>query len=553
MQSHRTTHILLFFVLLIGAFFRFYKITTVPPSLSHDEVAIAYNAYSILKTGKDEYGKSFPLLFQSFDDYKLPGMVYLTVPAVAAFGRSALGARFPSAFMGTLTLLVVYALVYELTRNLTHGRNLKHARLYALSSAFFFAISPWHINFSRQLFESNGALFILSLATYVLLVSLRNIRFLLLSALFFAISVYFYYSVRLVIPCIALAYWFVNAQTIKKKLPIVLLSVFLFTVTILPIGSLMFTRGGLERVSIVSLVKDPTFYMWKDAFIHTYARNPTIVRKIFFNQKTALIAAAVHNYWKNISPLHVFASGTTTYGLQHPFEIPLSFVGIIVLLGFSSPSKWILMAWFMAAFLPGALSTNQPNALRTLLAAPLFSICSGIGAIQLYNVIEKRKRFLYGAVSFGLLFAFFIYTFYQSYFIVNPTRNALAFADGYEQMIAYVRAHESRYDRIVISGYYWRPYIFMLYWGNADPKLYQQHGTRNGWGKYIFTGAEWDTNEAFLYETSFDPKQLVLSSPDKTLFILANSEYATNQSRYISLDTINGRHAPSVFIAALAK
>ena len=43
-------------------------------------------AYSILKTGRDEYGSPFPLLFRSFDDYKAPIPVYLLVPVFKFFG-----------------------------------------------------------------------------------------------------------------------------------------------------------------------------------------------------------------------------------------------------------------------------------------------------------------------------------------------------------------------------------------------------------------------------------------------------------------------------------
>ena len=262
---------------------------------------------------------------------------------------------------------------------------------------------------------------------------------------------------------------------------------------------------------------------------------------------------ALDNYWKNISPLHVFSSGTSTYGLQHPFEIPLIFVGAFFLITMAAPGKWLLVMWFLAAFLPGALSTNQPNALRTLLAAPFFSICSGLGAIEIMTSIEARKRIWYGIESFGLLLIFFLYAFYQSYFVVNPTRNALAFGDGYEQMITYVRNHESLYDRVVISGYYWRPYIFMLYWNKVDPAIYQRGGSRSGWGKYLFTGAEWDNNDIFLYNSSYDPKQLIVSTPERTLFILARPEFEHNQQQYRYIDTISGRHAPAVFIAASVK
>ncbi|EKD95597.1 MAG: hypothetical protein ACD_24C00433G0001, partial [uncultured bacterium] len=62
LHRYKTLTILLLIVLLGGAL-RFYQLASVPPSLARDEVSVGYNAYSILKTGKDEYGRIFPLSF----------------------------------------------------------------------------------------------------------------------------------------------------------------------------------------------------------------------------------------------------------------------------------------------------------------------------------------------------------------------------------------------------------------------------------------------------------------------------------------------------------
>ena len=58
--------LLLIFIIGLSFFLRIYKVTSVPPSLNWDEVSIAYNAYSILKTGKDEWGDFLPLHFKSY-------------------------------------------------------------------------------------------------------------------------------------------------------------------------------------------------------------------------------------------------------------------------------------------------------------------------------------------------------------------------------------------------------------------------------------------------------------------------------------------------------
>ena len=62
-----------------------------------DEASLAFNAKSILETGTDEYGKSFPLAFRSFGDYKTPLFVYSAMPFVGLWG-AALGIRLTSIF-----------------------------------------------------------------------------------------------------------------------------------------------------------------------------------------------------------------------------------------------------------------------------------------------------------------------------------------------------------------------------------------------------------------------------------------------------------------------
>ena len=43
-------------IIILAFILRFYKLGQIPPSLDWDETAHGYNAYSILKTARDEYG-----------------------------------------------------------------------------------------------------------------------------------------------------------------------------------------------------------------------------------------------------------------------------------------------------------------------------------------------------------------------------------------------------------------------------------------------------------------------------------------------------------------
>ena len=54
--------ILLSLIILVGFLLRFYNVWSNPPSLYWDEVSQGNNAYSILKTGRDEHKILFQVL-----------------------------------------------------------------------------------------------------------------------------------------------------------------------------------------------------------------------------------------------------------------------------------------------------------------------------------------------------------------------------------------------------------------------------------------------------------------------------------------------------------
>src|SRR3990170_4092898 len=95
-------------IFLLGFVLRIYKLNVRPLGFTWDEAALGYNAYSLLHTGRDEYGQLAPVVFKSFGDYK-PGLyIYFTVPAVALLGLNEFATRLPSAVFGTLLLPVLF-------------------------------------------------------------------------------------------------------------------------------------------------------------------------------------------------------------------------------------------------------------------------------------------------------------------------------------------------------------------------------------------------------------------------------------------------------------
>src|SRR5437868_4259461 len=97
----RTTLIILICITLFAGILRLWRLDTVPAGFNIDEAAFGYNAYSILKTGKDEYGTFLPLSLKSFGDYKAAGYAYIDIPFIALFGLNEFSVRLPSAILGS--------------------------------------------------------------------------------------------------------------------------------------------------------------------------------------------------------------------------------------------------------------------------------------------------------------------------------------------------------------------------------------------------------------------------------------------------------------------
>ena len=54
MLGHPKSKVILIGILLLAAGLRLWNLGNIPPHLTPDEASLGYNAYSILKTGKDE-------------------------------------------------------------------------------------------------------------------------------------------------------------------------------------------------------------------------------------------------------------------------------------------------------------------------------------------------------------------------------------------------------------------------------------------------------------------------------------------------------------------
>ena len=74
--------LVLILIFIFGFILRSIYIDKFPPSLNWDEVSHGYNAYSLLKTGRDEWGSFLPLIFRAYGDYIPVSYTHLTLTTI---------------------------------------------------------------------------------------------------------------------------------------------------------------------------------------------------------------------------------------------------------------------------------------------------------------------------------------------------------------------------------------------------------------------------------------------------------------------------------------
>lgn len=471
-------------IFLLGFILRVILLDISPPGFNADEAALGYNAYSILKTGKDEWGTSFPFVFRSFSDYK-PGLyVYLALPFVAVLGLTEFAVRLPSILLGAFSIVLIYLLAKELFRK----------EVAAKASAFLLSISPWHIHFTRGAWEANVATFFILLAVYAFVKALKNHWFLWISSASFIAAMYTYQSPRVVVPVLVLLliFFYSRKLLIKKNILVAVLAVIL----LLPLAFLLISTVGLARFQGISIFSDmgPLNRVNEERGQH---QDYSSFGSRFFHNKLEVYAGNfAGHYLDHFNPNFLFVYGDSLkrnkipdIGQMHIFEIVTFFGGLYFLIRNKYPHAKVVFLWLMVAPLAAALTYQTPHALRAHnMVIPLALISGlGLGILReyLFCLARPLKYFTLGTLVLvvGISFVGFL----DRYYIHLPKQYALEWEYGFSQVIPIVVANQDKYQKIIITDRYDQPYILFLFYSKYDPATYQHQTKQIGDNKFGFT------------------------------------------------------------------
>jgi 4-amino-4-deoxy-L-arabinose transferase-like glycosyltransferase len=486
----KKTFLLVCVILAIAIGLRFYRLGSVPPSPDWDEVALGYNAYSILKTGRDEYGNFLPLSIRSFDDYKPPLYVYITVPSIALFGLSEWSTRLPSAVMGVLAVLGVYFLVRELLCDWKTDT-------IPLLSSFLLAISPWSIQFSRVAFEANTGVTVNIWAVAAFLAGLKRRIYLPIAAILFALGMYAYHSERVFLPLliIILAVVFRRELFDKEHTKSIILSVILGIIIAAPLIPVVFNQSALLRLRGTSSFTDQTGLLARDITkLEQDQRVGNRIGQLLDNRRIVYAKTVVAGYLSHFSFKWLFLTGDNQrhhapdMGLLYLWELPFLLYGVYrVLKHRKGPVSTVLLGWLLISPVAASPTTGLPHAVRTLVFLPVFQIFTAVGAADAVRIwrqyLSGSKRVLwYAAAAGAALLAVFNFAYYlDMYFVQQNPEVSQYWQYGYKDAVAYTEKVKEKYQKVVVSTKLEQSYMFFLFYTKYDPAKYlTAGGTKSG-------------------------------------------------------------------------
>jgi len=499
----RVSIVLLAASLIGGVALRTVWLDQVPPGLHHDEACDAYDAYSILLTGRDHHGNLLPVIAQGFNDYRMVLFDYSLVPLIGAFGLKPAVVRLGAAIWGSIDLVAV-AIIAALTLGLPA----------AAIAVLLGALSPWHLALSRYGIETTAASATVSMAMACFFLWLRrhNDRWLLLSAAFFGLSLYSYAITRAFTPLMILFLAHSYEREIEKARGPALAALGILVLFATPhiIFFLLRPDETLAPAKLLSIIHYPSTCPgciispdMAPPSLMVYLRNLGANWLSFFTPSFLFLHGDRGDHWTMVHP-----SG---FGQLLPAQALLIGLSLIALL---DPRRrklgFLLFGWLLCATLPAALTIplgiwnpepgvaspspwmlidqslpNQPLSASILLSHPdsrhaalamvPWTLLSALGFVVLLDLIPKA-RLVRGAVAVLLLAALLFSgaKFVKSYFRDYPSIAAPYFSYGMDEVVRAIRKFDDGRSPVVITDRMKMPYIFVLFFQRYNPSAFQR-------------------------------------------------------------------------------
>ena len=473
-------HWLLILALIVGFGLRFYQVATLPVILNRDEAALAYNAYLLAETGKDEWGRAWPLALESFGDYKLPGYTWVLIPFFKVFGMTDLVVRLPSVLAGTLLILVFYLWL----------KALKTEKKFAILGAWLMAFLPVSIFYSRMAYEANIALTLMVTALWLITLITQKWQAKLVAALFVVLTlgIFTYNTPWLLLPFLLVYVYFIYPDKPKTRNSQAWLLIGGMAILFIVASKVFLALTGQK--SGITIFTDET--VWSNWIAYRNLLDPTW-KWLLGSRYAYWLGLIWTRFWQSFSPYFL-----VTHGDNHPWHhLPtwghltfliygLGWVGIITSLkqlwqtglkklvsfkNLTEETRFNLanLFLFIASLAPSVITTDAPHATRSLLFFIFWVLWAVKGIAWLYH-----QSFWPNKIIFWLLITLVIWveTAWQAQqlFLVYPQQQTV-FMPGFDSMIQLIEQQAPQTPVAIVdqSGYL---YIMTAWYLKISPEQY---------------------------------------------------------------------------------
>ncbi len=433
--------------LAVGIGLRTVALGRVPPGFNQDEACNGYDAYSLLRTGRDQHGNFLPVAIQAFNDYRMPLFDYSLIVPIGLFGLRPAAVRLGAAMWGIADLLGL-ALLATLIIGLRGA---------ALAVALM-AVSPWHLPISRFGHEAITAGATTTLAAAALFAGMRlgRGRLILLSGLLFGMSLYSYSITKaFILPFLlwtAVVYW----RELKPLRRPALAGLMITAVSALP--------AGIRPVA--PLCADD------GALSDGFGVGPSLAVIVADVPSgiTSLLSAPVSRFAAAVPDLTLHAPG---YGQLLVAQAAMLFLALCSLgeARFRRVTVFLL-GWLALAGVTAALVLPAGHPLHSLLMLTPLTLLSALGMVFLFD-LAGASRLARLAVAAAVLLVMVIQgaRFVSFYFRSYPALAAYDFQYGLGPAVA--RAAQLGGGPVVITANTNQPYIYVLFFTKYPPVRFQ--------------------------------------------------------------------------------
>ncbi|MDP3973542.1 MAG: glycosyltransferase family 39 protein [Candidatus Daviesbacteria bacterium] len=465
--------LILLLIIIFGSFLRFYRLDNIPVQLNHDEISQLYDLKSIVGTGKDIYGNSYPLAFPSTGDYKPGHYIYISMIPYLLFGDQEVTIRIAAAFFGILTILGTFLFVKILTKNW-------HV---ALLASFLIAITPSEIFYSRKSFESIIGVCLNLFGLFYLIkgLTLRGLNaFIYIGILIMTLAMYVYTSYVITVPLTLLLIFFIYWKKANLNRNSFFRIVTLWLICIFPLIFITFTNNDLRfRASSVFLTQDPNL-----GKLIGLTHNPL---KAYFD-------LVFVKYLNQFNPVFLFVNGLSLTNqtmldsgplmiVQFPLII-MSFIFLFLYKEFLFQGKFLFFL-ILIAMIPSSITFDDFSPHRSVFAFTLFSIISAFGLYWLIHVIiTSELNKLFQSVLLGIIML--ILTLNLTYFIriyafSYPYEKSQYIEYPFKEVSQYIWSQYGNFDNIIFDPKFGtiQPFVgvgaqyYIAYYGNLEPIFVQ--------------------------------------------------------------------------------